>query len=178
MALLSLDAPTEADVKKAKGEYEAAQKLTNTASSEANTQKGIVATAENVISKEVHVLLPGTALEDAAADAALQKEDLSLRIKALDVQIADAEVKIQRKQPVDTLIPQRESALSEADAKLSDAKEQIAAFSAAAAALAAQVEALRAKLRFPDKAAAEAEKKGLQTQLQNMKNAQSAAENA
>ena len=178
LAVLSLDAPTEADVKKAKGEYEAAQRLTNAASSEANTQKGIVATAENVISKEVHVLLPGTALEDAAADAALQKEDLSLRIKALDVQIADAEVKIQRKQTVDTLIPQRESALSEADAKLSDAKEQIAAFSAAAAALAAQVEALRAKLRFPDKAAAEAEKKGLQTQLQNMKNAQTAAENA
>ena len=56
------------------------------------------------------------------------------------------------------------------------AKEQIAAVSAAAAALETQIVALRAKLSFPDKAAAEAEKQTLQRKLQLLKNTLANAE--
>ena len=176
LATLSVDAPTEADVKKAKKEYETAQKLTNTASSEANKQKGIVTTAEVMLAKEVEALLPEAGLEDAAAAASLQARDLSTQIHELDTQIAEAEVKITRKQTLDTLIPKKEVALSDQEAKLSAAKEQIAAVSAAAAALETQIVALRAKLSFPDKAAAEAEKQTLQRKLQLLKNTLANAE--
>ena len=122
--------------------------------------------------------MPDTALENAAAVASAQIEELSAQIKTLDTQIADAEAKITRKQTLDSLIPAKETALSEVDTNLTAAREQIAALTASAEALEKQITALREKLSFPDKAAAETEKKTLQRKLQSLKNALTAAEAA
>ena len=177
-ATLSDNAPTEAEVKKAKKAYDTAQKATEKASLAAGSQQGIVTTTEAALLKEIGTLLPDTALENAAAVASAQIEELSAQIKTLDTQIADAETKITRKQTLDSLIPAKETALSEMDTKLTAAREQIAALTASAEALEKQIAALREKLSFPDKAAAETEKKTLQRKLQSLKNALTAAEAA
>lgn len=178
LAALSEDAPTEAEVKKAKKSYDTAQKATEKASLAAGKQQAVVTTTETTLLKEIGMLLPGTALADAAAVAAAQATDLSARIKALDVQIAEAEAKVIRKQSLDSLIPQKESALSDTDAKLSSAKEQIAAFTASAEGLEKQIAVLREKLTFPDKTAAETEKNSRKAKLQKLKTAMTAAETA
>ena len=178
LAALSENAPTEAEVKKAKKAYDTAQKATEKASLAAGKQQAVVSTTETSLLKEIEILLPGTTLNDAEATASIQVEELSTQIKLLDQQIKDAEVKIARKQTIDTLIPQKETALSEAEAKLSTAKEQLAAHTAAAAELEKQISSLQDKLTYPDKAAAEREKKVLQTKLQNLKNALADAETA
>ena len=178
LAALSEDAPTEAEVKKAKKAYDTAQKATEKASLAAGKQQAVVTTTETTLLKEIGMLLPGTALADAAAVAAAQTTDLSARIKALDVQIAEAEAKVIRKQSLDSLIPQKESALSDTDAKLSSAKEQIAAFTASAEGLEKQIAVLREKLTFPDKTAAETEKNSRKAKLQKLKTAMTAAETA
>lgn len=176
LAALSQDAPTEAEVKKAKKAYDTAQKATEKASIAAGKQQAIVATTEAALLKEIGALLPDTVLENAAAVASGQIEELSAQIKTLDTQIADAEARNTRKKTVDFLLPEKETALSDADAGLSAARERIASFAASAEELEKQIAALRLKLAYPDRAGAEREKKALQTRLQNLKNALAAAE--
>ena len=175
-ATLSENAPTEAEVKKAKKAYDTAQKATEKASLSAGKQQAVVTITESALLKEIENLLPGTPLEDAAPAAQMQVDDLAEQITALDTQIAAAETQITRKQTLDALIPKKEKALSEADTKLAAAKEQIAALAASAEELEKQIAALREKLAFPDKAAAETEKKTLQSKLQVLKNVLTAAE--
>ena len=176
LAILSQSAPTEAEVKKAKKACDTAQKATEKASLAAGKQQAIVATTEAALLKEINLLLPGTALDAAQAVASAQIEDLSAQISSLDARIADAQARILRKQALDSLIPQKEAALSEAGTRLSAAKEQIAAFSASAEELEKQIAALGEKLTYSDKSAAELERNALQTKLQNLKNALAAAE--
>ena len=178
LAVLSESAPTEAEVKKAKMAYDTAQQETEKASLAAGEQRGIVATTETALLKEIDTRLPGTALEDAAAVASVGTEELSQKIKGLDLEIAKADTQIDRKRTLDTRIPQKETALSEADARLSAAREQIAASTASAAGLEQQIAALLEKLTYEDKTAAEQEKKSLQASLQSMKNTLTAAETA
>ena len=176
LATLSDNAPTEADVKKAKKAYDTAQKATQKASLAAGKQQAVVTTTETALLKEIVLLLPGTALGDAALAASRQIEDLSVQIDSLDAQITDLETKLTRKQTLDSLIPKKEIARTEAEATLSAAREQIAAFTASAAELEKQITTLREKLAFPDKSAAETEKKSLEGKLQKLKNALTAAE--
>jgi exonuclease SbcC len=178
LATLSENAPTEAEVKKAKKAYETAQKATEKASLAAGKQQAVVNTLETALLKEIDALLPGTELEPASTVASAQADDLSSQIKELTKQITDAEAKITRKQALDSLIPEKEKAISEAESKLSAAKEQIAACAASSEELKKQIAALRDKLTYSGKATAEAEKNRLQTKLQNLKKSLTAAETA
>ena len=63
-AILAENAPTEADVKEAKAKYDRAQGEKNKAGSEAQKQKGIVETTEEVLAKEIDSLIPEITLED------------------------------------------------------------------------------------------------------------------
>lgn len=178
LATLSTDAPTEAEVKKAKKAYTTAQKETERASITAGEQQGIVTTTETTLQKTIDDLLPNTALDAAAVEAQYHAAQLSLQIADLDAQIADEDTKIARVGVLTELIPQKEKALTEAEGKLSATKEQMATFTASAEALKRQIIALREKLSFSDKTAAENEKERLQAKLLKLKNALTTAENA
>lgn len=177
-AALSQDAPTETEVKKAKKAYDTAQKATEKASFAAGSQQAVVNTKEAGLMKEIEALLPGTSLAGAADAASERAADLSAQIGAMDTQLIEAETRITRKQELDALIPQTETALSELDAKLASFREQIAAFTASSEELEKQIEVLLEKLTYPDQATAEAEKRSLQSKLQRLKNALTAAETA
>ena len=178
LAVLSQDAPTEAEVKKAKNTYDAAQKETEKASQAAGQQLGTVTATEAALRKEIERLLPCTGLDAAAEEARHRIIRLTEQISLLDRQIADADAQISRKKILDALIPQKERSLADAEAKLSTANAQIAAFTASAEELEKQIASLREKLTFPDKASAEREKKAQQIRLQSLKNAMTAAETA
>lgn len=178
LAALSENAPTEADVKKAKKEYDKAQKATEKASLEASKQNGIVATTEASIRKEIGVLMPGMELEAALEAAQEQENALTTQIQTLNAQIEEAGRKVTRKAELDTRIPRQEAALAAANASLTDAREQIAKWTTAAETLKAQIEALRMKLTFADKAAAEIEKASLRSKLEELRQAQNHAESA
>ena len=75
LAVLAEDAPTEADVKKAKAEYDRAQDKTKKASNEAQKLKGTVGTTEEILAKEIDSLIPGASLEDST-EAAEEQENL------------------------------------------------------------------------------------------------------
>lgn len=145
-ASLSEGAPTEADVKKAKREYEAAQKVTEAASSEANTQRGKVATAQEHIRTQAATLLPGTDAEAAGEAALAQVQLLTAQKEALDSACAAEEKKKARKGRLDTQIPEHEKALSESESELSTITVQIAQVETKCGQLQERIAALAEKL--------------------------------
>lgn len=164
LACISENAPTEADVKKARKELEKAQKATETASGEASKQKGIVAATEQALRGKIGELMPQTRLEDAQAAARKQEAALMEQLHELNREIADAEKKETRKKELDTQIPGKEADLAKAEGDLSKAKEQIAGGDAAIAELEKQIGELKANLSFADKTAASAMKTALEAQ--------------
>ena len=177
-AALSEDAPTEAEVKKAKKEYETARKVTDKASLAAGRQQAVVTTTETALLKETETLLPGTAFEQAEETAHRQTEQLSAELAALEARLRTAQRSMARKGALDALIPEKETALSEAEAKHAASGAAMAAFTASAEELEKQLAALREKLTHPDKQSAEGERMQLQIKLQRLKTAVTAAETA
>lgn len=178
LAVLSQDAPSEAEVRKARKAYNAAQKETEKASVAAGKQQGTVATTETALRKAIATLLPDTRLEDAPVEARRMAAELSREIADLDAQIKATDAGIARLEALNLLIPRKEGTLAEEEANLSTAKEQIAAFSASADGLEKQISLLREKLDYSGKAEAEAEKKALITKLEQLRSAQTLAETA
>lgn len=178
LASLSENAPTEADVKKAKNAYEKAQKETEKASGDASTQKGKVSTSEEAIREEIDVLMPDTTLDGAQDAARKQVRLLTARINELDDLITEAEQKESRKKELDKRIPEKEKTLSGVEAELAGAKERIASLTASVSELNKQIASLKAKLSFADKAAAQAEKTTLEEKRDRLKAALTAAQTA
>ena len=175
-AAISEAAPTEADVKKAKKEYDKAQKITEKASQEANKQNGIVSASEETIRKQIDALMSGTALDDAQEAARVQETDLTEQIDQIDKSIAEANTMLARKEALDTLIPEKETVLTKADVDLTAAKEQIASLQVTAEELAKQIENTKKKLSHEDKASAQAEMRALKANLDRLKKALTDAE--
>ena len=169
LAALSAKAPTEADVKKAKTAYEKAQAATEAASAAASTQRGTVATAEEALRKAAESLLPGTAPEDIRSAAEAKKVALTAQISERNVQIAEVEKKIARKAELDKLIPQKEKALTDAEAALTAAAEQTAVLTVSIEELKKQMESQRGKLRHESKSAAKAEIRALEQEQAALK---------
>ena len=175
-ATLSPDAPTEAEVKKAKKAADAAQKTTEKASLAAGKQQGIVTTAEAGIRKEIEHLLPGVPMEQASAATQALETELSGQMKTLVAQLRQTEAGIVRKNALDKLIPQKEQTLAETDAALTKTKEQIAALEVSGEELDRQIRELQGKLEYPDKGAAKAARQSLDRKLQDLKQGLTAAE--
>ena len=178
LAKISESAPTEADVKQAKLDYEAAQRNTEAASGRASTQKGLVHAAEESLSKASAALLGATPLEEIPAAAGEQIQRLTVQVDEVDTQIAAAEQKEARKADLDQWIPQQEKVLAECETALAQAREQSASLTSSLAELERQIRALRSKLSFPDKASASAQKHALADRLEALKTALSQAESA
>ena len=176
-AVLSCQAPTEADVKQAKQAYDTAQKATEQASLEAGKQNGIVSTTLKSLERELQELLPDTAVEAAAPAAKAQEQALTAELELLDRQIQEANRNRKRKEALDALLPGKEQAQLAAQDTLTSANQEIALLTLAAAELEKQIGTLRSKLQFGDRTAAEAEKKRLEAELSALKQAVTKGEN-
>ena len=167
-AILAENAPTEADVKEAKAKYDRAQGEKNKAGSEAQKQKGIVETTEEVLAKEIDSLIPEITLEDGTKAAEEQEAMLAEQIEKLDTQITELEKKEKRKNELDTVLPKKEQQLSETEKTLASVTAEIAALEEKVNSSEVRINALRGKLAFPDKAAAEAEINVRQAELNKL----------
>jgi exonuclease SbcC len=178
LASISESAPTEADVKKAKVDYEEAQSKTEQASRNASTQRGIVTKAEEALLDESEVLLGKEDLAAVPVAAKAQLKKLDSQIADISVEIAAAENAVARKADLDKLIPEEEKKLADAERSLAKAKEDLAVLATSISEVGAQIDALRGKLSLADKAAALAEKDALTKNLQALKGALEAADTA
>ena len=175
LAIMSEQAPTEADVKAAKQIYEDALKETEKTSAEASKQQGIVAALEETLKNDAEKWL-GVSLEEASEEALRREEMLGAQIGELHLQLKNWEKKEKRREELDRLLPQKEKELAETEQKLTERKAQIAALEASLEAQKMQMASLREKLSFADRAEALAEKRTLNTKLTTLRNTLSAAE--
>ena len=177
-AVLAEGAPTEADVKAAKAEYDRAQDKTKKASNEAQKLKGTVGTTEEILAKEIDSLIPGISLEDSTKAAEEQENLLAVQIEGLNVQIAALAKKMARREELDVLLPKKEMFLRAAEETITVKTAEIASLTAKAENSEAQIHALRNKLAFPDKAAAEAEISALRAESDKLRQNLQTAETA
>lgn len=178
LAVLAEDAPTEADVKAAKAEYDRAQDKTKKASNEAQKLKGTVGTTEEILAKELDILIPGISLADGAKAAEEQENLLAVQIEGLNVQIVALTKKMARREELDVLLPKKELLLRAAEETITVKTAEIASLTAKAESSEAQIHALRNKLAFPDKAAAEAEISALRAESDKLRQNLQTAETA
>ena len=177
-AVLAEGAPTEADVKAAKAEYDRAQDKTKKASNEAQKLKGTVGTTEEILAKEIDSLIPGISLADGAKAAEEQENLLAAQIEGMNVQIAALAKKMARREELDVLLPKKELLLRAAEETITVKTAEIASLTAKAESSEAQIHALRNKLAFPDKAAAEAEISALRAESDKLRQNLQTAETA
>ena len=169
LARLSEEAPSEADVKKSKKEYDKARKVTEKASGEASKYLGTVSASEENFRRELAELLPGVAEENAREAAENAEAALSGEILALDRQLLETETGIARKKALDAQMPKEEAALASTDADIAEVQTRNAALLAGIAEGKQQLEELRGKLTFPDRRAAQTEKMALEIRLRELK---------
>ena len=177
-AVLSQKAPTEAEVKKAKKEYEAAQTAAEKASREASAQRGTMETAQENLRSELAEQMEGVSLGDAQAVIKEQGTQLSEQIRQLEKQLGEIVAKEMRRAELDRLIPKKENMLEEAKKEVSAANEQLAALAASVLELSRQIAGLRAKLSHDNKAEAQRELISLKQTLNMLKDALKRAEEA
>ena len=176
LAAISDNAPTEADVKAAKKQYDAAQNVTTRAAQTAGAQKARVTTLQEQIRRELENLIPGTEPDRAADPVQAQIQTLAGQITELEVQLAQLKAMENRKSVLDRMIPEKEQALQDAEAALTDADTQIAMLETSAVHLQQQAQDLQAKLPYPDKATAQREITVLQSRYQALCDALTKAE--
>jgi len=176
LATVSDSAPTEADVKTAKRQYDTAQSITGQAAQTASAQKAKVTTLLEQLQKELDLLIPGTALDAADTQVQTQTGALCGQITELEAQLAQLKAMENRKLVLDRMIPEKEQALRDAEAALTDADTQIAALETSTVHLQQQIQELQAKLPYPDKATAQKEITLLQGHYQALCDALTKAE--
>ena len=176
LASLSENAPTEADVKKAKTAFEKAQKAAEEASGDAKQQNGVVTTAEETIRKNIAGLLADVSFENALGAAQTQQVLLTAQISELGPLIADLEKKEKRRSALNKQLPQKEQALADAETALAKANEQIAGLRSSITVLQENIAELKKSLRFESKKAAQNEKASLEAKRTALQNALAEAE--
>ena len=176
LATLSENAPTEADVKAAKAEYERADKEARSASDTANTQNGIVSNKKDGVLSDIATLLPGVSLEDAPAAAQEKAGKLQTEIDELNKELAEIEKSLRRKKELNELILSREKAHQKAENECKDAGTQIEVLNNTLSSLENQLDKLRGKLPFPDKQTAIEQQGDAQRKLECLKKEQETAD--
>ena len=177
-ALLSQNAPTEADVQKAQKAYDRSRSVVEQTSIDAGKQQALVNALEDALVQELRMLLPGVEPEQGEASICEQMAQLDGQLQELTRQLRTLDTHIIRKKELDSLIPEKEKRLLSEEAKLAEAKEGIAASMAAAQQLKQQINALQEKLAYPNKAALEQQRNALESKLQHLKRAQAEGEAA
>ncbi len=175
-AALSEHAPDEAAVKRAKLDYDKAQRETEEASRKTGEQNGVISITEDTVRQQVKEMLGDVNADEARQAAQEQVNMLVEEIHQLDGLILDAEKKMKRRSELDSLIPGHEAQLANTESELAAAGEQIAAVRSAVRELTEQRNQLRESLTYTDRAAALAEKARMEKELAALKNAQARSE--
>ena len=177
-AVMAESAPTEEEVKKARKAYEKAAKDTEKASAAAAREKGKVTTQEESLLKKMAKLLDLQDIPEAETAAKNQVSELRDSTAAMEAHIKQIEASQNRRDILDSQIPQKETRLTAAEEKLTAAREASATASAAIQSLTEQLSSLREKLNFETKSAAVSKKNALELERTMIQNAlQKAVEN-
>ena len=155
-APLSSDAPTEAQLKKAKDEADKAQAITAKASQDCAAARATMNSAEDNLLTQAEALIATKDIVEIPEKMQELYNSTQSEIIRLTEEIKAEESKINRKAHLDEQLPQLEIKLEQLKASLAQTETAVAADTEKIRSLTQQAEKLRAKLRFATKEIASA----------------------
>lgn len=164
-ARASTEAPTEQELKQSKASWEEAQKLAETASTQAGLARATLTSMEqellHLMGEELASLgldlgenpspgaVPDGFWEQAQAQTERDGKEIRKTLNDLSWALQENQRSMERKQELDTKIPQGETRLAALDQSIAETREAIAAASSRAQELARQIAATRQALPYP-----------------------------
>ena len=165
-AMKPIEAPTEAELKKAKQNADTAAELTSTASRRAAEISGKVKAEDNSISKSCKELVGIESVEEAYDKLEEFIGALNDEIKKLNDEIKSENEKLQRKEALEKLVPEKEKELEEIKISLAETEKRISADEAKLEETEKQIKESAEKLHFNSKTEAEASVAELNSEIE------------
>ena len=174
----SHDAPTQAAVDAAEAAAQAAQETASKKSRDAAEAQGKLHADRSAAQEQAAALLPGTALSEAGSAADLALDGLTQALKTLDGSVQEARARVSRAKALDAALPEAERAQARAAEAAQQCAEKLSSAAAALAAATARREQQQQALPFETRAAAEAALQQDRAALQEILDADHAADEA
>lgn len=177
-AVLSVKAPTKAELDRAKKDAKTAESEMATASSLASNLNGQSGTKRDEITAAVTMLLGDTLFDNISSVVDKALTEVKTGLAGVSEQLVEQEKRIAHKKGLDEEIPTSESNLIKVGEALSKSKEQIAALTTQIDADSKTRDKQAAELKFKNEAAAKAEISALNTKKKGYEDALQTAQTA
>ena len=155
IATKPVDVPTKEELDNLQDRLNDANEVANNARTEAGKLKGASDEKEESVKKEISSLLGDVSLDDAKSVIAVRVSDIDSLVYELDKKLTEAQAKIERKEELDELIPEKSFALEKEKEELSKLKDDVKAKTVENDALGKRIAELTKKLTFETKIEAE-----------------------
>ena len=155
IATKPVDVPTKEELDNLQDRLNDANEVANNARTEAGKLKGASDEKEESVKKEISSLLGDVSFDDTKSVIAVRVSDIDSLVDELDKKLTEAQAKIERKEELDELIPEKTSALETAKEDLSKLKDDVKAKTVENEALGKRIAELTKKLTFSTKTEAE-----------------------
>ena len=176
LATMGENAPTEAEVKQAKENWDAARSAAELASEEAGRQRSAVSAAEATVSDLAAELLGEIPVEEIRQTACARLSEVKAVMNEVSDGIRSARKREARREELGMLIPQKEKALLLAEEIRGTQRERAAALAASLEELTQRINELQGNLPYTDKTAAGLAQRSLTLKERGLKKAQQDAE--
>lgn len=171
IATKPIDVPTKEELDNLQDKLNHANEVANNARTEAGKLKGAADEKEESVKKEVSSLLGDVLLEDAKSVVAVRRSDMDFLIDELNAKMNEVKDKIERKETLDKLLPQKISAVEQAKEELSDITDGVKAKTIENKSLDERIAELKAKLITETKAEAEKQIENLNKETESIQKA-------
>ncbi len=155
VATKPIDVPTKDELDSLQDKLNNANTIANNARDEAGKLKGASDEKEESVKKEIASLLGDVSLDDAKSVIAVRVSDIDSLVDELDEKLTEVQAKIERKEELDELIPEKTSALEKAKEELTKIKDEVKAKTIENESLEKRIAELKTKLTFETKIEAE-----------------------
>ena len=177
-AEVSQKAPTEAELNKAKEDFEANQQKTNSISLKAGKLKAELDTKKQAVKELIFSLFGDTPFEKAGEKAGSLEKQLKLELSSLNKELENLNKAIERQKALELDIPKKEEQLNSFRGSLTEMKAKILTNKARLDEGVLQIKALAEKLKFKTKEDALSRRSELIFKLKSMKTALENAESS
>ena len=171
LAIISENAPTEAELKKSKKAYEDAQKKAEKKSVECGTLKGQVEASETNIKKQIAELIGDCEITNASNQIDEKLSGIRTSLLSLIDQINKESDRIQEREKLEKALPTLENDVETLDDDLKKYAETVTSNTATKKEKESQIESLRKELRFVSKTEANTELLSLKAKKNKLKKA-------
>lgn len=155
IATKPVDVPTKEELDNLQDDLNSANEVANNARTEAGKLKGAADEKEQSVKKEISSLIGDVSMDDAKPVIEVRLSDIDALIDELNAKIREVQDKIERKDVLDELLPEKNSALEKAKEELASINDEVKAKTIENESLDKRIEELKARLTYETKVEAE-----------------------